>query len=52
MEVDCQSSTEYGERYEIAAPLSGPAGWSNQFRSVWQIDTGTQVPRLITMYPE
>jgi hypothetical protein len=51
-DVDREVDTEYGTRYEIAAALHGPAGWAANFRSVWQIDTGTQIPRLITMYPE
>jgi hypothetical protein len=44
--------TDYGPRYEIVAPLVGPAARSVTFRSVWQIDTGTVMPRLITMHPE
>ena len=52
MEVDEVVDTDYGPRYEILAPLSGPAGLTIPFRSVWQIDTGTDVPRLITMIPE
>jgi len=51
-EVEGTVSTEYGTRYEIVAPLQGPAAPAVAFRSVWQIDTGTRVPRLITMYPE
>ncbi len=51
-EVHGVADTEYGRCYEIVAPLHGPAGRSVTFRSVWQIDTGKQVPRLITMYPE
>ena len=42
----------WGIRYEIVAPISGPSGDMVLFRSVWQIDLGTDVPRLITMYPE
>ena len=41
----------YGRRYEIVAPLTMPNGRKIVFLSVWQIDTGTDVPRLITMYP-
>jgi hypothetical protein len=51
-EVDFEVDTEYGKRFEIVAPLHGPVGPSVIFRSVWQIDTGTAYPRLITMYPE
>ena len=45
-------ATDYGIRYEIVAPLVGPNGRIVLFRSVWQIDTGTDYPRLITMVPE
>ncbi len=41
----------YGRRFEIRAPLSTPNGRSVVFESVWQIDKGTDLPRLITMYP-
>lgn len=50
-DVDRVIETGYGPRYEIVAALLGPAGRSVTFRSVWQIDTGTDFPRLITMYP-
>ena len=46
------SQTIWGMRYEIVAPITGPSGDAVLFRSVWQIDLGTDVPRLITMYPE
>ncbi|HEY4234316.1 MAG TPA: hypothetical protein VGM76_12870 [Lacipirellulaceae bacterium] len=45
-------NTLWGKRYEIVAPIAGPSGDSLMFRSVWQIDLGTDAPRLITMYPE
>ena len=44
--------TEYGRRYEIIAPVIAPNGRSLRIRSIWQVDTGTDYPRLITMYPE
>jgi filamentous hemagglutinin len=46
------SSTLWGNRYEIVAPLTGPLGDTVMFRSVWQVDLGHNAPRLITMYPE
>src|ERR1043165_6160127 len=46
------SQSRWGIRYEIVAPLTGPAGDTVLFRSIWQIDIGTDIPRLITMYPE
>ena len=41
----------YGVVYEIVGPIRTPNGNRVQFCSVWQIDTGTDVPRFITMYP-
>ncbi len=51
-DVDCEADTDYGKRFEIIAPLGGQSGHAVIFRSVWQIDLGTDYPRLITMYPE
>jgi hypothetical protein len=45
-------TTEYGQRFEIVASLNTPSGRALLLRSVWQIDTGTDHPRLITIYPE
>ncbi|MBI3463325.1 MAG: hypothetical protein HY000_09740 [Planctomycetes bacterium] len=52
LEVDVTKASDYGARYEIVGPMVGPQGWSAICRSVWQIDIGTDYPRLITMYPE
>ena len=41
----------YGQRFEIRAPLTTPGGRRIIFESIWQIDRGTDIPRLITMYP-
>ena len=46
------AESDYGKSYVIVAPLNTPSGTSVVFRSVWQIDTGTDYARLITMYPE
>ena len=50
-DVELTADSDYGTRYEIAAPLTGPSGRTVVFRSVWQIDLGSDRPRLITMYP-
>ena len=41
----------YGQRFEIRAPLATPSGRRIVFQSVWQIDKGADLPRLITLYP-
>jgi hypothetical protein len=50
--VNSERDTDYGRRYEIIAPLATPDGRSLMIHSVWQIDTGTDRPRLITIFPE
>ena len=47
-----QRDTAWGQRYDIVAPLTGPTGDTVMFHSIWQIDLGSDQPRLITMYPE
>ena len=41
----------YGVVYEIEGPITTPNGRTVRFCSVWQVDTGSEVPRFITMYP-
>ena len=45
------SQNAYGVVYEIEGPIKTPTGKVVRFCSIWQIDTGTEVPRFITMYP-
>jgi hypothetical protein len=51
-EVDMTRTTEYGMRYEIRMMLQTPLGMPLTVRTIWQIDRGTDVPRLITLYPD
>lgn len=41
----------YGVAFEIDGPITTPNGSIVRFCSIWQIDTGSEVPRFITMYP-
>ena len=50
-EVAVTTASDYGTRFEIVAPLVGPLDRAVPFRSIWQIDTGTHRPRLLTIYP-
>lgn len=45
-----RSYNAYGECFEILAPIDTPSGRRVRFQSIWQIDHGTDRPRLITMY--
>lgn len=51
-DVDLTRTTPYGERYEIRAAIQTPSGRLLTVRSIWQIDTGSASPRLITLYPD
>ena len=44
--------TPYGKRYEMRAFLITPNGRSLMVRTIWQIDTGTNYPRFITLFPD
>ncbi|MBI1875271.1 MAG: hypothetical protein HYS05_15485 [Acidobacteria bacterium] len=45
------SQNAYGVVYEIDSSIKTPSGKIARFASIWQIDTGSDVPRFITMYP-
>jgi hypothetical protein len=45
------SQNAYGVVYEIDGPIQTPGGRTARFVSIWQTDTGNDVPRFITMYP-
>ena len=45
------SQNPYGIAFEIEGPITTPSGRTVRFCSIWQIDTGSEVPRFITMYP-
>jgi uncharacterized protein DUF6883 len=50
LEVTRTHKNAYGV-YEIVGPIRTPNGSRVHFCSVWQVDSGTDVPRFITMYP-
>ena len=51
LDITRRSENAYGIVCEIEGPIKTPSGKIVRFCSVWQIDTGTDVPRFITMYP-
>jgi hypothetical protein len=51
LDVTGTSTNGYGVVYEVEGPIKTPSGRVVRFCSVWQIDTGADVPRFITMYP-
>ena len=50
-EVVRMEHTLFGRRYVIEGPLDSPDGRNPVIRAVWFIDSGDDVPRLITAYP-
>ena len=51
LDVTRTSENAYGVVYEVEEPIRTPGGKNVRFCSIWQMDTGTDVPRFITMYP-
>ena len=51
LEVTRTHKNAYGVVYEVEGPITTPSGRDVRFCSVCQVDTGTDVPRFITMYP-
>ncbi len=45
------SETAYGKKYVIDGDLETPKGDMIRLRTVWIIETGDFVPRLVTAYP-
>lgn len=41
----------HGPRYHVDGRLETPDGRNPQVRTVWQVDVGSDYPRLITAYP-
>ena len=50
-EVTRIKRTGFGPRYEVEGVLRVPDNRRPRVRTVWQIDEGQSVPRLITAYP-
>jgi hypothetical protein len=44
-------ASQYGEKYEICSPMTGERG-KYTILSVWIIETGELVPRLVTAFVE
>lgn len=51
LEVTRTHESAFGVVYEIEGPIKTPSGRTVRFYSVWQVNTGTDMPRFITMYP-
>jgi hypothetical protein len=50
-EVSREKDTGFGPRFEVEGELAAPDGRLPRVRTVWQVDRGESVPRLITAHP-
>ena len=50
-EVAVVGETVFGTRYVIEGILDTPVGMTPLVRAVWFIDSGRELPRLVTAYP-
>jgi hypothetical protein len=46
-----EEQTPFGTRYVIEGGLTSPDGRKPNLRVVWFLDSGSEIPRLITAYP-
>ena len=45
-------ATGYGNSYRVCGELLAPDGRRPRVVTIWQIDAGSEVPRLVTAFPE
>ncbi len=45
-------NTQYGQRYKVLSQIVGPAEVTGTLITIWQIDKGKTIPRLITNWLE
>jgi hypothetical protein len=41
----------HGQKYVLDGPIQSPSGRMSVVRTIWIIDRGEDIPRLITAYP-
>lgn len=49
--VSVHMETTYGDKYVVDGRLETPSGRLPVVRTIWIVDRGAEVPRLITAYP-
>src|SRR5262245_8250350 len=50
-DAELADENEYGRKYVISGVLAGPSGRSSEVVTVWILKIGTDIPRLVTVYP-
>jgi hypothetical protein len=51
-EVTVHTTTEHGDKFVIDGFLTSRTGKIGAVRTVWIIDRGSRIPRLVTAYPK
>ena len=51
VEVENSVESAHGHKYIINGSIETPTGKTPLVRTVWIVDTGQEVPRLVTAYP-
>jgi hypothetical protein len=51
LDVTRTSENAYGVVDEVEGPIRTPGGKNVRLCSIWQVDTGTDMPRFTTIYP-
>jgi len=49
--VSRSMESEHGKKYIVDGAIETPVGKAPMVRTVWIIDTGETIPRLVTAYP-
>jgi hypothetical protein len=50
--ADLGQQSEFGAKYEIRARVTGLAGHQAVINTVWIINAGESIPRLVTAHPD
>lgn len=49
--VSSERRTPFGVKYLIEGDICGPTGVAARIRSIWFVEFGERIPRLVTAYP-
>lgn len=49
--VSLSMESEHGKKYIVDGAIATPSGKTPMVRTVWIVDTGETIPRLVTAYP-
>jgi hypothetical protein len=50
-EIAQSMDSSHGRKYVIVGPMESPGGKSARVQTIWIVDTGLDVARLVTAYP-